>query len=185
MQPWQVIAIGVVIIIVVAAVGWLIYQRNRTQHLKDRFGSEYDRRVTEFGNRSKAESELERAEARVKNLKVRELSASDRTRFLDEWRLCQARFVDDPAGAVNEADRVLTDIMRTRGYAVDDPYSRTTDITAAYPNHASAYREANEIVVRHRRGHSSTEDLRKAFINFRALFDEILGGADEKLRRVS
>jgi hypothetical protein len=185
MQPWQIIAIGAVIVIVAAAVAYLIYQRSRTQHLKDRFGSEYDRKVTEFGSRSKAESELARAEARVSNLKIRALSASDRTRFLDEWRLCQARFVDDPAGAVNEADRILTDIMQARGYAVDDPFSRTTDVAAAYPDHASAYREANDIVVRHRRGHSSTEDLRKAFINFRALFDEILGGADEKLRRVS
>src|SRR5262245_53065356 len=185
MQPWQLIAIGVVIVVIAAAVAWYLYQRNRTQHLKERFGTEYDRRVTEFGSRSRAESELERAEARVKNLKIRALSPSDRTRFLDDWRLCQARFVDDPAGAVNEADRILTDIMRARGDAVDDPYNRTTDVVAAYPNHATAYREANEIVVRHRRGHSSPEDLRRAFVNFRALFDEILGGEDEKLKRVS
>jgi len=185
MQPWEVIAISVVLILVGAAVVTLIYLRFRTQHLKLRFGPEYDRKVSELGNRSKAESELARSEARVKNLKVRALSMSDRTRFLDEWRLCQARFVDDPGGAVNEADRILTDIMRARGYSVDDPYNRTTDVVAAYPIHATAYREANEIVVRHGRGHSSTEDLRKAFVNFRALFDEILGGEDEKLKRVS
>ena len=183
MQPWEMIAIAIALILVGVAVATLIYLRIRTQHLKLRFGPEYDRKVTELGNRSKAESELARSETRVKNLKIRELGMSDRTRFLDDWRLCQARFVDDPAGAVNEADRILTDIMRARGYAVDDPYNRTTDVVAAYPNHATAYREANEIVVR--RGRASTEDLRKAFINFRALFDEILGGEDEKLRRVS
>jgi hypothetical protein len=104
---------------------------------------------------------------------------------MDEWRLCQARFVDDPTGAVNQADQIVTTIMRTRGYAVDDPYDRVADVCAAYPNHAGGFREANEIVVRHHRGEASTEDLRRAFVNFRALFDEMLGGQDEELKRAS
>ncbi|PYS36110.1 MAG: hypothetical protein DMG14_25435, partial [Acidobacteria bacterium] len=64
-------------------------------------------------------------------------------------------------------------------------YDRLTDVCAAYPDQSSAYREANDIVVRHRRGDASTEDLRKAFVHFRALFDEILGGHDEELKRTA
>src|SRR5438067_1438504 len=126
MQLWQIIAIGVAII-VAAGVGLWIYQRNRTRHLRERFGPEYDRRVAQLGS-LRAESELAHSEAKVEKLKVRPLSASDRARFLEEWRLCQARFVDDPPGAVDEADRIVSDIMRTRGYAVDDPYDRVADI---------------------------------------------------------
>ncbi len=183
MQLWQTIAIGVAIVIVAAA-AWYVYQRNRTRHLQERFGPEYDRRISALGNRRRAESELAKSEARVaKN--VRGLSPSERSRFMDEWRLCQARFVDDPTGAVNQADQIVTTIMRTRGYAVDDPYDRVADVCAAYPNHAVGFREANEIVVRHHRGEASTEDLRRAFVNFRALFDEMLGGQDEELKRAS
>jgi len=183
MQVWQIIAIGVAVAIV-AALAWWSYQRSRTQHLRERFGPEYDRRVSLLGQ-TRAESELARSEARVRKMKIQPLSSTARGQFLQEWRLCQARFVDDPSGSVNDADRILTDIMRTRGYAVDDPYDRITDISSAYPDHASNYREANDIIVRHRRGESSTEDLRRAFVHFRSLFDQILGGQDEELRRVS
>jgi hypothetical protein len=60
-----------------------------------------------------------------------------------------------------------------------------TDISAAYPRQAADYRSANEILTWHRRGQATTEDLRKAFIHYRALFDEILGGQDEGLKRAS
>jgi hypothetical protein len=184
MQVWQIVAICISIAIL-AVVGWWVYERNRTRHLRERFGSEYDRRVSDLGDRRRAESELTRSEQRVRKLKTRPLALSDRTRFLDEWRLCQARFVDDPGGAVEDADRIVMDIMRARGYAVDDPYDRIADVCAAYPHHALNYREGCDIMILHRRGESSTESLRKAFVNFRSLFDEILGGQDEELKRVA
>src|SRR5215467_12057022 len=120
MQPWEVIAISVVLILVGAAVVTLIYLRFRTQHLKLRFGPEYDRKVSELGNRSKAESELARSEARVKNLKVRALSMSDRTLFLDQCRLRRALFAFAPGGAFDLGDRRRTETMRARQYGVDD-----------------------------------------------------------------
>lgn len=184
MEVWQIIAICVGIL-VIAAVGWLVYERNRTRHLRERFGPEYDRRITALGDRRRAEAELADSEARVRKIKIHPLSPGDRSRFLSEWRLVQARFVDDPDGAVMEADRLVTEIMRNRGYAVDEPYDRVADVCAAYPRHADHYREANDVVNRHGRGNASTEDLRKAFVNFRALFEEMLGGQDEELKRAS
>jgi hypothetical protein len=184
MQSWQMVAIGVAIIVIAAGLAWWTYERNRTKHLRERFGLEYDRRIADLGNRRQVESELLRSEARVQKLKIQPLNASDRARFIEEWRLCQARFVDDPTGAVHDADRIVTDIMRTRGYAVDNPVDRVTDVCAAYPNQASAYREANEIVNRQERNDASTEDLRNAFVNIRSLFDEMLESHDE-LKRAS
>src|SRR5262245_57878978 len=159
MEVWQSIATGVVIFLGVALLVWWIYERNRTHHLRERFGPEYERRIASAGNRRRAESELAHSEERVERLKDHPLAPSDQTRFTEEWRLCQARFVDDPGGAVNEADRILTDIMRAHGYAVDDPFDRVADLSAAYPHHAPAYREASDIVVSHRQGKASTEDL--------------------------
>jgi hypothetical protein len=186
MQLWQTIATGVAIVIVLTAVGWWLYQRNRTRHLRERFGPEYDRRIADRGNRRMAESELTESENRARKLRVQALSSSDRMKFIEEWRLCQARFVDDPSGAVDDADDLVTTIMRTRGYAVDDPYDRVADVSAAYPNQANSYRRANDIIVRHHRGNASTEDLRRAFMDFRALFDEMLAGPEEQeLRRAS
>jgi hypothetical protein len=185
MELWQTIIIGVAIVAVVLAVAWWVYERSRTRHLRERFGPEYDRRITALGDRRRVESELARSETRVEKVKVHPLSVSDHRRFMEEWRLCQLRFVDDPGGAVNDADQIVTNIMHTRGYAVDDPYDRVADVCAAHPRHADAFREANDIVVRHQRGNASTEDLRQAFLDFKGLFDEMLGGQDEEHKRAS
>jgi len=185
MQVWQIVAIGVAIGIIVAAVAWFVYERTRSRRLRERFGPEYDRRVHALGDRRRAESELVESETKVRKLKARPLSIADRTRFFEQWRLSQARFVDDPKGAVEQADLIVTDVMRVRGFAVDDPYDRTADLCAAYPNHAESYREASDIVVHSVRGRASTEDLRKAFISYRSLFDDMVGGQDEELKRAS
>src|SRR5438876_310594 len=127
MQNWQIIAIAVAAVLVVVIAAWLIYEKRRSRHLQDHFGLEYDRTVTELGNRRQAESELARREQRVRNLKVRPLSLSDRQRLRAQWKECQALFVDDPAGAVDEADRLLTDLVRARGYSADNPHDRLAD----------------------------------------------------------
>jgi len=185
LQTWQIAAIAVVAIIIIAAIAFFVSRRRRSQHLREHFGPEYNRTVMETGNRRAAESELTRREERVRNLDVRPLSTSDKQRFREQWVHCQAQFVDDPAGAVNAADGLLTEVLRARGYAADNPYDRMADLSAAYPRHATRYRFAEDLITRHRRGQGSTEDLRRAFVHYRALFDEILGGQDEELKRAS
>ena len=186
MQTWQIVAIAIAVIAILAAIGWLVYTRKRSEHLRDHFGTEYDRRVSELeGNRRRAEAELTEREARVQELKHQPLSSSERARFIQEWRICQARFVDDPAGAVDDADQLLSDIMHTRGYRIEDRNDRLADLCAAYPDHASDFRQTNELFIKHRSGNASTEELRRAFVHFRSLFDDMLGGHDEELKRAS
>jgi len=184
MQPWS-ISIGVAAVVIAIVVGLLIYGRAHTQHLRERFGSEYDRRVAAVGNRWRAESELAYREARVEEIKNHPLNESDRAKFMEAWRLCQSRFVDDPAGAVEDADRLVTEIMRAQGDAVNHDYDRVTDVCAAYPERAADFRAANDILTEHRRAQASTENLRKAFLHFRALFDDMLRGQDENLQRAA
>jgi hypothetical protein len=186
MQPWEIVVLAVVVVIVLAAaIGWTLYSRRRSDHLRSRFGSEYDRTVVEFGDQRRAESELSRREERVRHMKIRPLTVVERQKFLDQWVTCQSLFVDDPARAVEDADRLLTDVMRVRGYSTDNPHDRVADISAAYPRHAENYRRADEITIRHHHGQATTEELRSAFIHYRSLFDEILGGQDEELKRAS
>lgn len=183
MQYWQIATIVVVAIAVVLAAGWLGFRQSRSRRLRDHFGPEYDRTISEFGDRSHAEAELVRRQERIRNLQVLPLSAADRIAFAEQWRRCQAQFVDDPSGAVGSADRLLSDILRARGYSSEKLQDRLADISAAYPQHVTSYRVANDIASH--REQASTEDLRKAFVHYRQLFDQILGGYDEELKRAS
>jgi len=182
MQTWMIVAL---VAIAVLIVGFVIYDRTRTQRLRQRFGPTYDQTVSELGNRRRAESRLQKREARATELRSHPMDPADQERFQMMWKRCQARFVDAPAGAVEEADDLLAQIMKSRGYIADTLYERTADVAAAFPQHADRYRQACEIVERHRRSPLSTDQLRTAFLHYRDLFEDLIGGYDEKLRRAS
>ncbi len=174
MVSWIWIVVAVIVVIAIAGALWAFTQRRRSTDLRRRFGPEYDREVREHGRRG-AETELERRERRVEALEIRPISREDRERFGEEWRVVQARFVDDPRGAVTDADRLVGEVMRTRGYPVGDFEQRAADISVDHPHVVENYRAAHEIALRHKRGEASTEDLRKAMVHYRALFEELLG----------
>jgi hypothetical protein len=87
----------------------------------------------------------------------------------------QARFVDSPGDAVTEADRLLGEVMLTRGYPISDFEQRAADISVDHPLVLEHYRSAHEIAVRQNQGQASTEDLRQAMIHYRTLFEELVG----------
>ena len=184
MQTWQ-IALLIVGLCVGAAVIWAYLNLQRRNRLRNHFGPEYERTINELGDRRRAEKELARREARVRELHIRPWSVSDRERFQMEWRASQAYFVDDPVRAVNEADRIVIDMMRARGYPTDDANERLENISAAYPNVTGKYRDACDILHRYQAGQSTTEDLRLAMVHYRELFDELMGGEHEELKRAS
>src|SRR5215468_4850640 len=114
MTPNQVIAAFAVALVAAAVI--LFYLRTqKSRKLRERFGPEYDRAVNEAGN-ARAETILENREKRVKKFDIRPLEPTARRRFVDEWRLVQARFVDDPHGTISDADRLLGEVMVARGY---------------------------------------------------------------------
>src|SRR5580692_10331262 len=174
MDPKILTAIIVAAILAVVAV-LLFTRRRKTEHLKHKFGSEYDRVVHQHGDPQRAETVLVEREKRVSHFELRTLPPTERESYAQQWALVQRKFVDDPKGAVNEADRLVTDVMNARGYPMSEFNQRADDISVNYPNTVGNYRAAHEIVVRHGKGQSSTEDLRKAMVHFRSLFDELLG----------
>lgn len=167
------IIVAVVAILVIVG-GWLLYNKRRSEHLRTRFGSEYDRQIEEKGSRSKAEADLAEREKRVSKLTIRPLSPADQDKFLDRWTKVQATFVDDPQRSVDYADALLAEVMSARGYPVNDFEQRAGDISVDHPNVVQHYRAGHDIAVRHSRGEASTDDLRQALIHYRALFEELV-----------
>ena len=173
MNTLAIILIAVVVVLA-AIVAWLLISRQRSKHLRSKFGPEYQRTLSEFGDRTKAERDLERREKRIESLNIRSLPPATRDRFMQAWHQDQARFVDDPKGAVVEADRLVAEVMKERGYPVVDFEQRADDVSVHHPELVQNYRAAREIVLRHNRGSANTEDMRRAMVYYRALFDELL-----------
>jgi hypothetical protein len=117
---------------------------------------------------------LGRARHRPSRSTIRALTPEEHQRFLGSWQQVQARFVDDPAGAVAEADILVADLMDTRGYPTADFDHRAEDVSVDHPAVVTHYRQAHDIAARHARGGVSTEDLRHAIVHYRALFDDLL-----------
>ena len=167
--------IGIVVAIVaLALVGWLWWQSRNRQMLKARFGPEYDRAVREYGDESKAASALAKRQERTTQYKIRPLSSREREEFESNWRKTQAMFVDDPRGAVRDADALVCRLMETRGYPMGDFDRRAEDISVDHPHVVQNYRAAHKIALADAAGEANTEDLRRAVVCYRALFAELL-----------
>lgn len=172
---WVLIAL-----VLIGAIVWITMSRMRSQRLRQKFGSEYDHTIREEGNVRKAEAELVARAKRVSTLHIRPLSLTDAQRFNDAWRGVQARFVDDPQGAVTEADRLVGEVMAARGYPVGEFEQRVADISVDHPDVVMNYRAAREIAVLHSAGKANTEDLRQAMVHYRALFNDLLETREEE-----
>ncbi len=165
----------VIAIVALVAIGaWYSLQRQRTQALRDRFGPEYERAVEESGSERKAEHELEARARRVDALDIRPLDEAERARFTTAWRSVQSRFVDEPAQAVGEADRLVGEVMGARGYPVADFEQRAADVSASHPHVVDHYRAAHRIATTNWSGAPDTEALRQAMVHYRALFADLL-----------
>jgi hypothetical protein len=181
----QIIVAAVLLFLVVAiAVGfYLKYRKTRTLAFKNRFGTEYDRAVETHGSSNKAEARLADRESRVEAMKIRELGATERERFISEWQTVQSRFVDHPKAAVTEADDLINALLIARGYPQSNFEQRAADISVGYPRVMENYRLANGIAVRPGRGDATTEELRTAMIQYRAIFDELVQNANATKQR--
>ncbi|HZU76108.1 MAG TPA: hypothetical protein VFA70_05040 [Dehalococcoidia bacterium] len=177
-----VIVLAVVVVLAVGAAVWFYLRERRSRQLREHFGPEYDRAVRDTGDTRRAERELAARQERVERLQIRPLSAADRDRFADAWRRTQAQFVDDPTAAIRSADELIGDAMQKRGYPVGDFETRAADLSVDHPTVVSNYRAAHAIAMSSAQGGASTEDLRKAMVHYRALFDELVGIPQEAQR---
>jgi hypothetical protein len=174
-DPRLIIGIIVLVVIIAIVVAILVYERHKkTAHLRSRFGTEYDRTVLERGSESNAQAALAAREERVNSLHIRDLAPAERERFLTDWQVVQSRFVDHPRGSVIEADELVASLMNARGYPVSDFEQRAADISVNHPRVVENYRAAHAIAQRPASTEITTEDMRTAMLQYRALFDELL-----------
>jgi hypothetical protein len=172
-QSWIIVA--ALMAVILAALGAAVYiRRKKSSKLQERFGPEYDRTVSELGSRTKGESELKAREKRVERLEILPLAPSEAARFSEAWQALQGRFVDNPKGVVVQAEQLVRELMEKRGYPMGDFERRAGDISVDHPDVVANYRSAQAIAMRDQKGSADTEELRKAVVHYRALFDELL-----------
>ena len=185
MPEWLWIVIVVAALVVLALGVWVVMSRQRRERLRGRFGPEYDRAVSEHGSRRGAEAELARREEQRERLDIVPLSPEARERYSESWREVQTRFVDEPSRSVTEADRLVTDVMRERGYPMDEFDQRVADVSVDHPEVVEHYRAAHSIHLANEEGEASTEDLRQAVVHYRALFNELLDTRESESEEVT
>ena len=174
METWMIVLIVGVSLLIAFAVTWIVIGKKRSAGLRRRFGTEYDHAMKTSGSRRRAEADLASRTKRVAQFDIHPLSAGDHDRFADRWRSTQAAFVDNPAGAVSDAGKLVEEVMRARGYPTGDFDQRAADISVDHPRFVENYREARDLALASQRGAARTEDLRRATVYYRALFEDLL-----------
>ena len=174
METWMIVLIAGVLLLLGAGIAWVVVGKKRSAGLRRRVGTEYDHAVKASGSRRRAEADLASRTKRVERLDIHPLSAGDHDRFADRWRSAQASFVDNPAGAVSDAEKLVEEVMRARGYPIGDFDQRAADISVDHPRFVENYREARDLALASQRGSAKTEDLRRATVHYRALFEDLL-----------
>jgi len=177
------LAVATVVAIVMLMVIYERIRRKNSAKLRQRFGPEYERAVQEHGSARRAEAQLADRERRMERLNIRALAPIEREHFTNQWNSLQLRFVDSPKGSVAEADDLIVLLMQTRGYPMSSFEQRAADISVDHPLVVSNYRTAHAIASRLRQEEVSTEELRKAMIHYRALFDEMVHVTPTSLQR--
>jgi len=190
-MTWVIVAVAVLLLIVAVLVGLVVARRQRSRRLRSDFGPEYDRVLADRGDQRSAEQELAGRQRRLDKFEIRPLDPATRDRYLQWWRAVQRSFVDEPGSAVIEAHLLVQQVMRDRGYPVEDDFEqRAADISVEHAGVVENYRAAHAISVRAQNGQADTEQLRQSMVHFRALFTDLLdvtedrraGGADESFR---
>jgi hypothetical protein len=168
--------IAAVIVTAALAIGMMaVLRRRRLQH---RFGPEYDRAVSENDSKLKADAELKERERRVRHLDIRPLTDSARRSYAEQWAAIQEQFVDAPGDAVGTSQVLVIAVLNERGYPTEHPEQVLADLSVEYASTLDRYRSAERISLSAASGAASTEDLRLAMIDYRALFRDLLGEPD-------
>jgi hypothetical protein len=170
---WIVIAIAALVVIGLGA--YFVMGRGRSRSLRNRFGHEYDRTVEATGDQREAERQLTARQDRRRKFEIRELEPEAQVRYAEQWREVQARFVDAPSQALRDADGMVTEIMSSRGYPMDDFEQMAADVSVDHSREVEDYRAAHAISEASVKEEASTEDMRRGIQLYRSLFESLLG----------
>jgi len=116
----------------------------------------------------------ERVERR-RELPIRELEPAARQRL----RAAVARGAGPgsstiPGAAVVAADELTTRLMRDRGYPAESFEQQAADVSVDHAGAVPGYIRAHQVLVS-ARDQAATDDLREAMVQYRVLFEQVLG----------
>jgi len=171
---YMIVTVVLILVILGVILGLVFARRGRSKKLRDHFGSEYEHTVEVLGDEKKAQLELEERQKHVGALDIHPLSASEHKRYLADWAAVQSKFVDEPGQAIVDADGLIMEVMQLRAYPLSDFEQRAADISVSYPALVSNYRAAREIALKNKQHQVDTEELRRAMIHYRSLFEELV-----------
>ena len=173
MSTSLIIVIVVVAVVVVALVGVAVaLPQMRSKRLQQQFGPEYERAVAQHdGDAKAAERELSERVKRTDELDLHPLDPARQERYLAQWTTLQEQFVDAPGKALIDADRLLTEVLRERGYPEED---QDTALSVHHTGVLDGYRASRSAAERAAAGSATTEELRDAFVRARETFDELV-----------
>lgn len=165
----------IVAVVLVAVLGYFLV-RGRTSGghgLRRRFGPEYDRAVDRHnGDTKAAEHELTERVKLHGHLEEQPLSPESREAYAGRWAAVQEQFIDSPAEALAEADALLAQLARDRGFPDGSRFEeQAAALSVHHAEHVDGYRKVHTAL----RGQGGTEEMRRALIESRALFDVLLG----------
>lgn len=170
------VALIVLVIAAVVLIALALLPRVRSRRLQNQFGPEYERTVQESDSRRVAERELAERRKRHEQLQLRTLNDDEKRRYNMQWAHVQEQFIDNPARSLDNADRLLTQVMSDRGYPTESYDQQVADLSVDHAAPLEQFRRAHEIAARTERGEASTEDMRAAIVNYRRLFVELVDG---------
>ena len=167
MSIWEIAVIAAAVVLL-AAIVVIATRVRRRRRLRSRFGPEYDRAVHDAERRREAEHALTERLERHESFDIRPLSDQRRERHLAAWRDIQHDFVDAPQSSLSRADALIQDVMRDRGYPVEDFEQRAADLSVDHPEVVEHYRAGHQAVTGGET--ATTEEQREAMLHLRALF---------------
>jgi hypothetical protein len=164
------IVLIIVLVLVVIVIGGALYVRQTSQ--KRQFGPEYDRLAGEIGPQ-RARAEFAKRQKRVDGLDLKPLSPEQRAAYEASWEAAQEQFIDGPRQATQTAAELVTAVAAEVGYPIDDQEQLLADLSVRHGRYLEGYRTARRTSDQAAEG--ATEDFRQALLDYRALFNDLLG----------
>jgi hypothetical protein len=180
--PWLVVAGAGVVVLVCGLVMVLrvrLRARRRTRTLRRVFGPEYGHVLAVHRSRERAEAALAERVRRRGDVWLRDLDPPEREQAEAAWSAVVALFVESPAGGLHQADVVVSEVMRGRGYPVERFEDGASMISLDHPDLAQYLRAAHRVAVWADAGElADTEQMRQALVVYRHVLDALLGHQD-------
>jgi len=175
MSTLNIVMTTIVLLIVGGILAYIFYSRQRTRNLKENYGPEYGRAVEEAGDRRKAEDTLENRKRRIESFQMRDLGPDEQNYFLENWKNVQADFINNPGNGVEEANRLIMEVMLACGYPMVSFDQRVDDLSVNSPEIVPNLRNAHSVAVKNRQANAGTEELRQAMANYKTVLEALLG----------